>query len=137
DPLVRGEWEDVVIANRPDPDAPQTGSLLPRDAWISLQPIFVTKVARTAFLIEPMPGSRVEAAIDTGEISSPAARAAEPVSEIEFELKHGDPVALYDLALFLLDAAPVRVALQSKAERGYRLAAGNAPDTAAVHAPPL
>jgi triphosphatase len=42
------------------------------------------------------------------------------LSEVELELKSGDPAAIYDVALRLLDVAPLRIETRSKAERGYR-----------------
>src|SRR6185437_1757555 len=48
-----------------------------------------------------------------------------------------NPAALYDVALKLVEVAPLRLALRSKAERGYRLAAGEVSAPKAVHAAPL
>jgi triphosphatase len=47
--------------------------------------------------------------------------AAEPVCELQLDLNRGDPAFLYNMALRLLDAAPLRIAKQSVPERGYRL----------------
>ena len=44
-----------------------------------------------------------------------------PISEIELELKEGDPRMLFDVALQLLEVAPIRIQTRSKAEGGYRL----------------
>ncbi len=125
--LARGEWEDKVAANRPDPLAPRSGSRLPQGVAGRLCALFVTEVARETIEIEPSPGTRVEAAIDTGEIraiggasSGPAA----PISEVELELKGGNPAALYDLALKLLATAPLRIDPRSKSDRGYGLVGG-------------
>ncbi|HEX9465536.1 MAG TPA: CHAD domain-containing protein [Alphaproteobacteria bacterium] len=53
------------------------------------------------------------------------------MSELELELKSGDPVAVYDVALRLVKAAPLRIDTESKAERGYRLLMrANAPPSA-------
>jgi triphosphatase len=124
--LARGEWEDAVADNRPHPEAPQSGGLLPPEAVADLRPLFVTEVSRTAIEVEPLPGTVVEAALDRGAISSSDGARVEPVSEIEFELKQGEPTALYDLGLRLLETAPLRLETRSKAERGYRLAEGDA-----------
>lgn len=43
--------------------------------------------------------------------------------ELEFELKNDVPSSLYDAALLLLEIAPPRVEVRSKAERGYDIAA--------------
>ena len=120
-PLARGEWEDAVADNRPDPDAPHSGRLLPREAVAELRPLFVTEVSRTAIDLEPSRGILIEAAIDRGNIRSGDGTRVDPVCEVEFELKEGEPAALYDLALRLLKTAPLRLEPRSKAERGYRL----------------
>jgi triphosphatase len=134
--LTRGEWQDIVAENRPDPHAPHSGSLLPQSVAGDLHPLFVTEVVRETVVIEPRPETRIEAAIDTGEIRAIDNGRSEPISEIELELEYGDPVALFDLALGLLETAPVRIEARSKSERGYRLVAGDeAPP--AVHAEPL
>ncbi|MGH7030632.1 MAG: CHAD domain-containing protein [Stellaceae bacterium] len=119
--LARGEWEDKVAGNRPDPTAPHSGSRLPVGVAGRLCPLFVTEITRETIEIEPSPGTRVEAAIDTGEIRAITGDPVAPVSEIEIELKVGDPAALYDLALKLLETAPLRIEPRSKSERGYRL----------------
>jgi triphosphatase len=43
------------------------------------------------------------------------------VCALELELKRGDPAAVYDTALRLLDRAPFRMETQALVERGYRL----------------
>jgi inorganic triphosphatase YgiF len=134
--LARGEWEDMIAENRPDPAAPHSGSRLPEGVADRLCPLFVTQVARDAIEIEPSPGTRVEAAVDTGEIRATGGGPVVAISEIELELKGGDPAALYDLALKLLERAPLRIDPCSKSERGYRLVAGEA-SPAAVRAEPV
>src|SRR5262249_56230073 len=78
-------------------------------------------VTRTTFAIESAPATHIEAAIDQGEIRAAGGGETEPISEIELELKSGDAAALYDIALQLLDVAPIRIEPRSKSERGYRL----------------
>jgi triphosphatase len=121
DPLTRGEWEDEVAESRPDPEAAQSGEHLPDGIAGDLQPLFATDVMRTTFAIDPAPATRIEAAIDQGEIRAAAGGETEPISEIELELKSGDAAALYNVALQLLDVAPIRIEPRSKSERGYRL----------------
>jgi inorganic triphosphatase YgiF len=135
--LARREWEDPISSKRPDIDAPRTGKRLPdpiRDQ--ELRPVFTTSVTRTLIEIEPRPSTRIEVAIDEGEIRTADGSGVEPISEIELELKSGDPAALFDVALRLLEAAPVRIETRSKAERGYRLL-GAAGLPQAVHAEPV
>jgi triphosphatase len=135
--LSRGEWEDAVAEDRPDPNAAQSGSHLPENAAGDLRPRFVTEVTREIFVIEPVPETVIEAAIDEGEIRAVGKDRAESLSEIELELKHGDASALYDVAARLLEAAPLRIETRSKSERGYRLLKGDDAAPAAVHAEPV
>jgi len=137
DVLTRGEWEDELAEGYPDPNAAQSGEHLPDGIAGDLQPFFATDVTRTTFAIEPTPATRIEAAIDQGEIRVAGDGAAEPISEIELELKSGDAAALYDVALQLLDVAPIRIEPRSKSERGYQL--GDEAETASpvVHAEPI
>lgn len=131
--LARGEWEDRIAENRPDAAAPHSGSRLPEGVAGRLCALFVTEVARETIDIEPSPATRVEAAIDTGEIRVIGALGggpAAPISEIELELKSGDPAALYELALTLLATAPLRIDPRSKSERGYALARAETHPTA-------
>src|SRR5262249_13145508 len=102
-----------------------------------LRPLFQTLVRRTTIELEPQSATRIEAAIDEGEIRGVENGRVEPVSEIELEVKSGDPAVAYDLGLRLLEFAPLRIEARSKADRGYRLIA--APDAApsAVHAEPI
>src|SRR5947209_3540460 len=137
DLLSRGEWEDRVAEGRPDPDAAQSGPRLPQGAARNLRPFFVTAVTRTIFAIEPLPGTEIEAAIDEGEIRAADKDRAEPISEVELELKDGNAAALYDLAAQLLEVAPLRIETRSKSERGYRLVEGGDAAPPAVHAEPL
>ena len=71
----RGEWEDALPDSRPDLAAPESGGHLPEDVAGKLHPLFVTEVTRTAVEIEPLPGTRIEAAIDDGDVTSGGWRA--------------------------------------------------------------
>jgi inorganic triphosphatase YgiF len=135
--LARGEWEDPVAENRPDPQAPHSGLRLPEGVAGELRPLFVTEITRATIEIAPPPGTHIEAALDTGEIRTIDSGRIESVSEIELELDGGDPAALYDVALKLLEAAPLRIDTRSKSERGYRLVESPEAPPAAVHAEPV
>ncbi len=124
----------TVAESRPDPDAAQSGPRLPEGAARDLRPVFVTAVTRTIFAVEPLPGAAIEAAVDEGEIRAVDKDRAEPISEVELELKGGDAAALYDLAAQLLEVAPLRIETRSKSERGYRLAECADAAPPAVHA---
>jgi inorganic triphosphatase YgiF len=134
--LSRGEWEDTLAENRPDPQAPQSGPRLPQEANLDLLPLFATEVTRTVVEIEPKANARIEAAIDEGEVRLTGGQGVELISEIELELKSGDAAVLYDVASRLLEVAEVRIETRSKSERGYRLASGSE-TTIPVHAEPL
>lgn len=132
--LVRGEWEDAIGGNAPDPQAPQTGRFIAPDVAPRLAPLFRTEVDRRTIDVFPDPDTHIEAAVDRGRIVAPGLAASEPISEVELELKSGCPAALYEVALDLLAVAPVRLWGESKAERGYRLATMETPVATAVHA---
>jgi inorganic triphosphatase YgiF len=131
--LGRGEWEDEVAGERPDLGAAQTGRFLSPEIGPRLQPVFCTNIVRVTIPLAPAPQTRIEAAIDRGDIRAPARDRTETVSEIELELLEGPPAALYDVALQLLEVAPLRLGLRSKAERGYRLAAHDRHPADAAH----
>lgn len=110
------------------------GGVLPADFPLArLRQAFVTRFLRTAYDITLPDGSVAEVAIDSGQIEARGRTA--PVSEIEIELKRGEPAALYALALELARDLPVRVGVTSKAERGYML--GRAIRNAPVKAEPI
>lgn len=133
-PFSRGEWEDAVAGPEPDPAAPVSGGLIDPRIAPRLIPLFRTEINRRIFDLSAIPGSRIEAAVDRGRILAPGTGRNEPVGEVELELKEGPAARLYDVALDLLAAAPLRLEWCSKAERGYRLAAAGAEPVAATHA---
>lgn len=83
-----------------------------------LAPLFRTAVARSRRLID-FGGAAIELVLDIGAIVAPRQRSS--VSELELELKGGDPAGLFALARALDRVAPVRLGVLSKSERGYRL----------------
>ena len=119
--LVRGEWEDPVAAERPDPRAPQTGRFIPAQAADELVALVRTEIRRLSLMLCPDAETRVEAAVDQGHVMVLPDKLREPICEIELELKYGDMAALYDLALEMLAVAPVRLERRSKSARGFRL----------------
>lgn len=122
----RPEWEVRVAGNTPD------FSVLPAEALALFQdidlnliaPLFVTEFKRLTWLIQAR-GSAMEVALDAGAIY--AGEASQPLSELEIELKSGTAAALFDLALDLLGAAPLKVEPRSKAARGYAMAGAYQP----------
>jgi inorganic triphosphatase YgiF len=101
-----------------------------------LQPQFETSFRRTAMPLRSG-GARIEAAFDVGEVKALGAREGVNVklAELELELKAGPTASLFDLARQVTRAAPVRFAMESKADRGYALSQGR-PDKP-VRAKPL
>jgi triphosphatase len=125
-PFSRAEWECLV--NGADPDlarlpVSEIGAPLDNMAPEALAPIFTTTVRRRTQRLD-CGGTIVEMAFDEGSIA--AGDRSEALSELELEVKSGDKRALYDLGLELLDIAPLRIGIRSKAERGYDLAFGMA-----------
>ena len=121
-PLVRCEWEDVIENGRPNLRAPNSGAHLPGGlAEAELRARFTILVRRTLFTLKPDASTKIEGALDEGEIRTVDGKCGEPISEIELLLKSGDPGALYRAALHLLEIAPLRIDIRGKAERGYHL----------------
>uniref|UniRef100_B0T1Y3 Adenylate cyclase n=1 Tax=Caulobacter sp. (strain K31) TaxID=366602 RepID=B0T1Y3_CAUSK len=121
--FARGEWESAVVGPEPDRALLDKTPAAKAVNGAALVPVFVTNVRRVIRLIE-RDGATIEAALDQGELLADDRRAG--VSELELELKAGEPRVLFDLARELAAHAPLRLSLVSKAERGYALALGEA-----------
>lgn len=133
--FVRGEWEYRVTGDKPvfDEKSGPLAQLFESAMLAKVEPIFTTAIDRIAGLINRPDGSRVEYAIDHGEVR--AGTRSSPVCELELELKRGAPQALFDLARALNKQIPLRLGVQTKSERGYALA--DKAFTAAVKAEPV
>ncbi|MES2756653.1 MAG: CHAD domain-containing protein [Pseudomonadota bacterium] len=90
-----------------------------------LAPVFTTNVKRTAWELHPAEGEHIECALDQGRVECGGKNT--PINEFELELKSGDPVHLFDLALALQKDIPLQIASKSKADRGYALLDPTAP----------
>jgi inorganic triphosphatase YgiF len=90
----------------------------------NLAPLFTTEFRRTVWPVQ-FNGSMVEMALDIGEIKAGERRL--PICEIELELKSGLPERLLELGLLIHRDVPVAWEHDTKAARGYRLAANEAP----------
>ncbi|UGV28228.1 CYTH and CHAD domain-containing protein [Rhodopseudomonas boonkerdii] len=120
EPLARRQWEVPVEGMTPDlAQLPEIGGSVATLTPDALVPAFATRVRRHIRQLD-LPDASVEIAFDVGTIE--AGTRQQPLSEIELELKSGNAAALFDLGTQLLDAAPLQVGTQSKAERGYALA---------------
>jgi len=121
----RDEWEAPVAHDRPDFTKladPGLIALFSDEALRQrLHPVFVTEFDRTIWLLETEAGDQVEMALDRGEIRADQGKST--ISEVELELKAGNPAALFELALALQEAVPLSPENASKAERGYALSA--------------
>lgn len=123
----RAEWELPLRRKALEPSAfpreeihrttgVDLGRLAPR-----LAPVFETRFTRHSGLVQVDGRASAELALDRGLIV--AGRRREPISEVELELISGDTESLMRFA----EALELPLAYESKAERGYRLAAGGSP----------
>ena len=90
----------------------------------TLGEVFRVEVARTTWHIELAPGTRVEVALDRGLVRH--GDRTEPISEVEVESLEGTPLAVFDFAERVVERIALRPSAVTKAERGYRLAKGEA-----------
>ena len=115
------ECRDIITSHDPDPLAPETGARLRELLDTELYPLWRTEVRRTCLTLGVEPTVKITATLDEGEMSASVGDATEPVCDLVLEMAEGDPSVLFDLALQLLDAAPLRIKTLDSAERGYRL----------------
>ncbi len=103
---------------------PEALAYVPEVVRGALTPVFETHFHRTAWRVQGRGGAQIEVALDVGEVRAGEHR--EPLCEIELELKGGHADALFALALGWADAFDCLPFDASKAERGARLARGEA-----------
>ncbi|MGZ5780612.1 MAG: CYTH and CHAD domain-containing protein, partial [Burkholderiaceae bacterium] len=137
----RGEWEGHVDGSLPNLPAlhdmldkhTQLRKMLSNSSLSSqLRPIFDTRVKRTVWELRLPNGEEIEFALDQGSIEHEDLH--ESISEVELELKAGEPKKLFDFASQLLDDVPMRIGNISKAERGYSLCSPSTDKTAGIKA---
>lgn len=121
DGLAREEYEAPIAGDAPDPALGPLPELLPRNGAAVLQPAFKVHVTRRQRLVR-FDGAEIEVALDQGEVRD--GKQVSPISELELELKSGDPAALFGLARELSHAAPIYLSFASKSQRGQALVAG-------------
>ncbi len=138
----RHEWESPVAGPVPElallrdlVDSKTVWGKLLRSPMLEEQllPIFSTQVTRMVWQLCLPQGDEVECVLDLGHLESDGKKT--PISELELELKAGDPTHLFDFALTLQQDIALHIGNLSKADRGYALFAPQAP--AAVKATPL
>jgi triphosphatase len=125
-PFGRDEWEEKIDSDTPNlklADGTALEPLATKKLRRKLKPIFETVVERTTFPIHAGE-TDLEVAFDHGFIKADGRH--EPISEIEIELKHGDPSGIAIVADRLVQSVPINYSARSKAERGYALSADEA-----------
>jgi inorganic triphosphatase YgiF len=127
----RDEWEfprdDPVIDLSQFADTPLARVPGAERLHRQLVPVFEVEVVRTAWIVTPA-GAKLEVVLDVGEVRAREGR--EALSEVEIESVEGDAGAAFELAARILDEVRMRPSAVTKAERGYRLARGKAPEAA-------
>jgi inorganic triphosphatase YgiF len=119
DGLAREEHEAPILGDAPDPSLGPLPDLLPRGT--ELRPAFHVRVTRRQRLVR-FAGAEIELALDQGEVRG--GRRSSPISEVELELKSGEPAALFGFARELSHAAPIYLSFASKSQWGQALMAG-------------
>lgn len=130
-PLANGE-PDLALVRRESPDLQR---LVGRRRNASLRPLYASHIDRVALDLALEDGALVELCLDRGTVE--ASGRAEPVCQIELELKRGPATALFDLALELHKRTPMEVTLDTKSALGERLRTGAAPGPARAEPPTL
>jgi triphosphatase len=117
----RSEWEETIENDQPDVSRVRgtaLGQILTDEVGKELKPVFETRIERTAYHLNGN-GADIIFAIDEGKIL--ASDSSQPVSEIELELRQGNPADLFKIARDILDIVPAHLEFKSKPERGYQL----------------
>jgi inorganic triphosphatase YgiF len=123
--LTRFEREWTLMRNRMDVTrlaGTPVSQLMAASRDVPIRQIFTTDINRVTHTLALDDNAIVELAVDNGHVRS--GENAQPVHEIELELKAGPAAALYRFASALHEACPLAISGDSKAMRGYRLAAG-------------
>ena len=117
----RSEWEQAIEGDQPDLTGVMDtalGPILTDDVRNALKPIFETRIERTAYHLSGN-DTDIVMAVDEGQIIVTGSSC--PVSEIELELKHGNPAELFKVARAISDIVPAQLDVKSKSERAYDL----------------
>ena len=129
---VRKEWSKSLTNAKPTLKNFSSPDLLDRMGLVlesELETVFVVDVERTTLKINQPNGTAesavIELALDTGTIRT--GDQTDVISELELELLEGKAVALYRLALTLVEQFHVGLETRSKSDRGYALASGDWP----------
>ncbi|MCL6250282.1 CHAD domain-containing protein [Altererythrobacter sp. KTW20L] len=112
--FTRQEWECGVKDDHPLLEGSNPIAGLLKDRIADLAPVFAIENERRIWQVDG-----IEIAIDRGHII--AGERESFFCEVELEQKSGDFATLFALSRRIAKAAPVRLGVLSKAERGYRL----------------
>jgi inorganic triphosphatase YgiF len=134
----RVEYEAAAAREEPDldlvPDPALRARIEEATAGAPLEPVIETRIRRTRRLLR-CDGAALELDLDVGELRTAAE--SQPLCEVELELREGDPGALYDVAIELLESVPLRISTVSKADLGYACLTGAPPAPRKAQAPEL
>jgi triphosphatase len=119
--LAREEYEAPLEGEAPNGEFAPLRAILSEDDAAALKPAYNVRVTRRQRLVK-YGESEIELALDQGEVSG--GRRVSPISEVELELKSGQPSALFDLARDLSKFAPLYLSFDTKSARGQALVAG-------------
>ena len=119
-PFGRGEWEWAVRGGEPEPRRLAETPLAGLEGE-ELIPVFTAEVVRRLRKLRHEDAT-IEIVVDEGTVH--AGGRAEPIREVELELKEGCPAALYRLAARLQADLSVVLGAESKSDRGWRLLTG-------------
>ena len=116
--FVRPEWEQAVENDLPVLDDTTPIKALLNKKVHEICPVFEVNIERRIWKVASEEAS-FEVVLDRGEVVIGARR--EAICEVEMELKHGSPSALFSFARRIDAVAPLRLSVLSKDERGFRL----------------
>ncbi len=119
----REEWEHAISSDTFDLEqlrqTPLSEMIDDAKIWPKLQPVFTTDFERQTIQLALAEDTQLELAYDRGEVRTE--NSAEPIHEIELELKTGSIDSLKQLAEKLEKKLSVKYHDESKAHLGYRL----------------
>ena len=116
--FARSEWEQSVKDDVPILDHSVPIRAVLGDATDAITSVFEVRIDRRAWLVNES-GTSIELVLDRGEVVVGERRSS--ICEIELEMKSGTSAALFALARKIDAAAPARLGVLTKAERGNRL----------------
>ncbi|RKZ81291.1 MAG: CYTH domain-containing protein [Gammaproteobacteria bacterium] len=120
----RDEWEYELLDENWDLEklkqTPLAVMINDSELWSQLQPVFTTDFIRETMQIILPEGTKIELAYDHGQVIS--GDLAEPIHELELELKSGSIDQLKQLAAQFCQRLSVSPSNINKAQRGYELA---------------